>query len=144
MKAIHSIVVGLSLVMASSAAIGQAAKHHSMIRVLASPENYSGSLISLSGVLGRENDAFILFVNSESEMEKITINAFRLMLSEDSKINKSDLKGMVGKYVIVSGIFDAESPQNRNFSGLIRDVSGIRAYPLLMDFPDAGEGDGGS
>jgi hypothetical protein len=138
MKPLSLLAASLLAMVMSSPAYPQAAPHVPLVRLLATPDAYNGKTISVSGILGRvDGGGLAIFLDQGSEQNDITSNAFRLLLSETAE-GGSSAHDAVGKYVIVSGVFDVASPQSRIYSGLLRDVSRVRPYPLLLELPADG------
>jgi hypothetical protein len=95
----------------------------SLIRVIANPGEYDGEHIRVVGYLAGAglDDAPGVFVSESDGRNGILSNAVDLTLSD------STIRGMYGKYVIVSGLYHAPPPQG-DFNGYMDHI--LEVQPL--------------
>lgn len=101
-----------------------------MVRVLSNPGDYQGKVISVAGVFAIDqfSGRNLLYFDEGSMRNRVYLNAVFIV---DNEITSSS-KGMVGKYVLVTGEFDAASVRNV-YAGNIRGVVRVVDYPLIKD-----------
>lgn len=89
----------------------------SLIRVIANPSEYDGEHIQVAGYLAGAglDDAPGLFVSESDGRNGILSNAVNLTVSDRT------IRGMYGKYVIVSGLYHAPPPHG-DFNGYIDNI----------------------
>lgn len=99
--------------------------HHlhrvSLIRVIANPGEYDGEHIRVLGYLaaaGLDSSPGV-FVSESDARNGILPNAVNLNVSQ------STIRGMYGKYVIVSGLFHAPPPHG-DFNGYIDNILEVK------------------
>jgi len=90
----------------------------SLIRVIANPSDFDGEHIRVIGCLGGAglDDAPGVFVSESDVLNGIVSNAVDLTVQDSNAI-----RGMYGKYVIVSGLYHAP-PQGSDFNGYIDNI----------------------
>jgi hypothetical protein len=90
----------------------------SLIRVIANPGEFDGEHIRVMGCLGGAglDDAPGVFVSESDALNGILSNAIDLTVHDSNKI-----RGMYGKYVIVSGLYHAPPPGG-DFNGYIDNI----------------------
>jgi len=95
----------------------------SLIRLIANPSDYDGEHISVVGYLAGigPDDAPGVFVSESDGRNGILSNGVDLTVSD------STIRGMYGKYVIVSGLYHAPAPQG-DFNGYIDHI--LKVKPL--------------
>ena len=93
----------------------------SLIRVIANPREYDGEHIRVVGYLAGAglDDAPGVFVSESDGRNGILSNAVDLTASD------STIRGMFGKYVIVSGLYHAPPPQG-DFNGYIDHILEVK------------------
>ena len=96
----------------------------SLIRVIANPSEFDGEHIRVVGCLGGAgfDDAPGVFVSESDALNGILSNAVDLTVHDSSTI-----RGMYGKYVIVSGLYHAP-PRGGDFNGYIDNI--LELIPL--------------
>ena len=89
----------------------------SLIRVIANPSQYDGEHIRVVGFLGGAglDNTLGVFVSESDGRNGILSNAVNITVSGDA------VRGMIGKYVIVSGLYHAPPPQG-DFNGYIDNI----------------------
>ena len=93
----------------------------SLIRVIANPGEYDGEHLRVVGYLagaGLDNAPGI-FVSENDGRNGILSNAV------DLHVDESTIRGMIGKYVIVSGLYHAPAPQG-DFNGYIDRILEVK------------------
>lgn len=90
----------------------------SLIRVIANPSEFNGEHIRVVGCLGGAglDDAPGVFVSDRDALNGILSNAVDLTVRDSNSI-----RGMYGKYVIVSGLYHAPPPHG-DFNGYIDNI----------------------
>ncbi len=90
----------------------------SLIRVIANPSEFDGEHIRVIGCLGGAglDDAPGVFVSESDVLNGILSNAVDLTVHDSNAI-----RGMYGKYVIVSGLYHAP-PRGSDFNGYIDNI----------------------
>jgi len=93
----------------------------SLIRVIANPGEYDGQQIRVVGYLGGAglDNGLGVFVSESDGRNGILSNAVDLNVSD------SRIRGMFGKYVIVSGLYHAPPPQG-DFNGYIDHILDVK------------------
>jgi hypothetical protein len=93
----------------------------SLIRLIANPGTYDGEEIRIVGYLAGAglDDAPGVFVSESDGRNGILQNAVDLTLRD------STIRGMYGKYVIVSGLYHAPAPQG-DFNGYIDHILDVK------------------
>ena len=93
----------------------------SLIRVIANPSEYDGEHIRVVGYLAGAgpDDAPGVFVSESDGRNGILSNAV------DLTVGDSTIRGMFGKYVIVSGLYHAPPPQG-DFNGYIDHILEVK------------------
>jgi len=93
----------------------------SLIRVIANPGEYDGEHIRVVGYLAGAglDDAPGLFVSESDGHNGVLSNAVDLTMSDKT------IRGMFGKYVIVSGLYHAPPPQG-DFNGYIDNILEVK------------------
>src|ERR1700690_1933734 len=100
--------------------------HHlhsvSLIRVIANPSEYDGEHIRVLGYLAAAglDRAPGVFVSESDGRNGIVPNAVNLTVSD------STIRGLFGKYVIVSGLYHAPPPHG-DFNGYIDHILEVKA-----------------
>ena len=94
----------------------------SLIRVIANPSEFDGEQIRVVGCLGGAglDDAPGVFVSESDALNGILSNAIDLTVHDSNTI-----RGMYGKYVIVSGLYHAPPPGG-DFNGHIDNILELR------------------
>ena len=97
-----------------------------LIRVIANPGEFDGEHIRVIGCLGGAglDDAPGVFVSKSDVLNGILSNAVDLTVHDSNAI-----RGMYGKYVIVSGLYHAP-PRGSDFNGYIDNI--LELKPLKM------------
>jgi hypothetical protein len=97
----------------------------SLIRVIANPAEYDGKHIRVVGYLqGTGLDSAVgVYVSEVDGRNGILSNAISITVGDTTT------KGMIGKYVIVSGLYHAPPPQG-DFNGYIDHI--LEVKPLKM------------
>jgi len=109
----------------------QAPQRVSIVALIASPRQYDGVPVYVTGYLdlGYESDA--LYFHEEDYRYGMTKNAIKLVLKSGQR---DHLKRLARKYVIVEGTFVADDSQGGMFSGHIVEVTGIRELLTKEEF----------
>ena len=94
----------------------------SLIRIIANPSDYDGKHVRVIGYLAGSglDDAPGLFVSDSDGNNGVLMNAVDLNTSD------STIKGMYGKYVIVSGLYHAPPPKKDLFNGYIDNILEVK------------------
>jgi len=92
----------------------------SLIRVIANPREYDGKDVRVAGYLGGSgsDDAPGVFVSESDGRNGILSNAV------DLNVSGSTIRGMYGKYVIVSGVYHA--PPGGDVNGYIDHILEVK------------------
>lgn len=90
----------------------------SLIRVIANPGEFDGEHVRVIGCLGGAglDDAPGVFVSESDALNGVLSNAIDLTVHDTNKI-----RGMYGRYVIVSGLYHAPPPGG-DFNGYIDNI----------------------
>lgn len=128
------IISGLFLILASCGSysnqssfgeINNSAFDVSVINLIATPEQYSGKIIRVSGVMILEYEGDAIYLSKADADHHVTKNGLSLQIDyaklgfPDKKPSDSEqlelvlskskaLKNMIGKYVFIEGIFDKD------------------------------------
>ena len=101
----------------------------SLIQLIANPSEFNRQRLRMVGYLGRNGVDRSLGVF----LSEVDGRNFILSNSVDLHIEESAIRGLVGKYVVVSGVYHAPSPRS-GYNGYIDEIADI----TLWNAGDAG------
>ncbi|HLP08077.1 MAG TPA: hypothetical protein VK178_07915 [Opitutaceae bacterium] len=96
----------------------------SIIRLIASPENYEGKCVQVTGFLRIEFEGNALYLAETDYRHRIGKNGLWVDASDE---RLRELSNFSGHYVLIEGVFEPDDTGHMGaFSGAIRDVNRCR------------------
>ncbi len=119
----------------SSAVVAQRAMPTPIAKLLVAPEQVQGQLVSVVGVMGRPAvGGYAVYLDRGSHQHDVTVSSVWLRFGNEAA--EREATSAIGRYVLVTGIADANSPKSELFPCLLMDVTRVSTYPLLKPLPD--------
>ena len=108
-------------------------KYVSIIQLIATPEKYRGSYISVIGYVSLEFEGNAIFLSKNDYQYAMTRNGLWLNLEEGKEIGEFQKK-YSGKFCLVEGVF---SPENHGHLGMWSGaIENIRRFEVWKDIEE--------
>jgi len=109
----------------------QEARRVSIISLIASPRQYTGTRIYVTGYLNLSYESDAVYFHEDDFRYGMTKNAIRLVLK---KSQREQFRAFSRNYVIIEGTFTADESASGMFSGYIVDVTRIQNLETEQEF----------